>query len=34
MTLADEQEFTDLGIRNARLDKSAEDEPVEPSGSA
>ncbi|HEY3197468.1 MAG TPA: hypothetical protein VGJ57_05610 [Nitrospirales bacterium] len=34
MTLADEQEFTDLGIRNARMAKSAKDEPLEPSGSA
>ena len=34
MTLADEQEFTDLGIRNARMAKSATDEPLEPRGSA
>lgn len=34
MTLADEKELTDLGIRNARIAKSAEDEPLEPSGTA
>ena len=34
MTLADEQEFTDLGIKNARMGESAKKEPLEPSGSA
>ena len=34
MTLADEKELTDLGVRNARMAKSAKDEPLEPSGTA
>jgi hypothetical protein len=34
LTLADEQEFLDLGIRNARMAQSEKDEPLGPSGSA
>jgi hypothetical protein len=34
LTLADEQEFLDLGIRNARMAQSEKDEPLGPSGNA
>ena len=34
LTLADEQEFLDLGIRNARMGQSEKDEPLGPSGNA
>jgi hypothetical protein len=34
LTLADEQEFLDLGIRNVRMAQSEKDEPLGPSGNA